>query len=169
MGNLLHMTRDRRPYLMPIDLNNERHCKDFVRLNEQWITEHFSIEEADRNLAANPFQVVRDGGHIISLVEDGRVVGVCALIKDGPQCYQLARMAVEPGERGKGYGDILIRAALERARESGASRVFLHSNTVLRPAIALYRKHGFTTFSEGQSPVYARSNIVLHRQLNSES
>lgn len=154
---------------MPIDFNNEHHVKDFVRLNEQWITEHFSIEEADRNLAANPFQIVRNGGHIISLVEDGRVVGVCALIKDSPQCYQLARMAVEPSERRKGYGDILIRAALKRAHESGASRVFLHSNTVLQAAIALYRKHGFSTFSEGQSPVYARSNIVLQLMLTKDT
>lgn len=146
---------------MPIEFNNEHHCKDFVRLNEQWITEHFSIEEADRKLAANPFQIVHNGGHIISLVEAGRVVGVCALFKESPQCYQLARMAVEPSERGKGYGNILIRAALERVRESGASRVYLHSNTVLVPAIALYRKHGFNTFTEGQHPVYARSNIIM--------
>ena len=91
---------------------DKRHCKDFIRLNEQWISKHFSIEEADRKLAANPFQIVLHGGHIISLVVGGQVVGVCALFKENQQCYQLARMAIEPSERGKGYGDILIRAAL---------------------------------------------------------
>ena len=101
---------------MPIEFDNERHCNDFVRLNEQWISENFSIEESDRKLAANSFKIVTDGGHIISLVEDGRVVGVCALFQEGEHCYQLARMAVEPSERGNGYGDVLIRAALERAR-----------------------------------------------------
>lgn len=112
----------------------------------------------------NPFRIVNDGGHIISLVEGGRVVGACALLKDDEGCYQLARMAVEPKERGKGYGDVLIRAALERAREKGASRVYLLSNTVLAPAIALYRKHGFRSLSEGRHPVYARCNIVMERQ-----
>lgn len=59
---------------MPIEFDKETHCEDFVRLNEQWITEHFSIEEADRELAANPYQIVLKGGHIISLVERGRVL-----------------------------------------------------------------------------------------------
>ena len=149
---------------MHIVFDNEHHCDDFVRLNEQWISEHFSIEESDRKLAANPFKIVTDGGHIISLVESGRVVGVCALLKDGEHCYQLARMAVEPSERGKGYGNVIMCAALERARENGASRVYLLSNTVLAPAIALYRKHGFNTHTEGQHPVYARCNIVMEKQ-----
>ncbi|MFY9259724.1 MAG: hypothetical protein WAO71_04365 [Gallionella sp.] len=43
---------------MTIEFDNEHHCKDFVRLNEHWITEHFSIEGADRKLAADPFQIV---------------------------------------------------------------------------------------------------------------
>ena len=149
---------------MPIEFDNPSHGSDFVRLNEQWISEYFSIEESDRKLAADPFRIVADGGHIISLVEGGRVVGVCALFKEGELCYQLARMAVEPGERGKGYGDMLIDAALSCARESGASRVYLLSNTVLAPAIALYRKHGFSTVTEGPHPEYARCNIVMERQ-----
>lgn len=149
---------------MRIEFDNEQHCEDFVRLNEQWISEYFSIEEADRKLSADPFKIVTDGGHIISLVEDDRVIGVCALFKDDGNGYQLARMAVEPSERGKGYGNVLIRTALELARESGASRVYLLSNTVLAPAIALYRKYGFSTLTEGPHPVYARCNIVMEKR-----
>ena len=150
---------------MPIEFDNDDHCADFIRLNELWIAEHFAIEESDRKLAANPLKVVADGGHIISLVEEGRVVGVCALFKESSHRYELARMAVEPSERGKGFGDILIEAALVRARELGASSVYLLSNTILKPAIALYRKHGFTTLSEGPHPAYARCNIVMERKL----
>jgi N-acetylglutamate synthase-like GNAT family acetyltransferase len=112
-------------------------------------------------LAANPFRIVSDGGHIISLVENGRVVGVCALFKVSEDRYELARLAVEPSERGKGYGEALITAALSRARDKGASSIFLDSNTVLAPAIALYRKHGFKTVSEGPHAEYARCNIVM--------
>ena len=146
---------------MPIEFDNVDHCDDFIRLNEQWISEHFAIEEADRKLAANPFKIVSDGGHIISLVASGRVVGVCALFKISEDRYELARMAVEPSARGKGYGDALITAALNRARDKGASSIYLDSNTVLVPAIALYRKHGFETVSEGPHPEYARCNIVM--------
>lgn len=150
---------------MHVEIDNERHCPEFVRLNELWITEHFSLEESDCKLAADPFKIVRDGGHIISLVEDEHVVGVCALFKDSPRDYQLARMAVEPGYRGKGYGEVLIRAAVEMARESGAERLYLLSNTVLTPAISLYRKYGFRTLTEGPHPIYARCNIVMELRL----
>lgn len=150
---------------MPIEFDNEIHCGEFVRLNELWIEAYFQLEESDRRLAANPMQVIANGGHIISLVEGGRVVGVCALFNDGDRRYQLARMAVEPGERGKGHGNTLIEAALARAADEGASSVYLLSNTVLQPAIALYRKHGFVTVAEGPHPVYARCNIVMERAL----
>jgi len=150
---------------MPIEFDNPDHCEDFIRLNEQWISEYFSIEERDRKLAANPFRIVTDGGHIISLVENGRVVGVCALFKVSEDRYELARMAVEPGERGKGYGELLITTALDRARDKGASTISLGSNTVLASAIALYRKHGFKTVSEGPHPEYARCNIVMELRL----
>ena len=66
------------------------------------------------------FQVVADGVHILSLCENDGVVGVCALFNDGENCYQLARLAVDPNQRGKGYGDILIHAALQKARDKGA-------------------------------------------------
>jgi ribosomal protein S18 acetylase RimI-like enzyme len=77
----------------------------------------------------------------------------------------VARMAVKPSERGKGYGRALLEAAIELARTDGADTVFLLSNIVLEPAIALYRAHGFRTVSEGPHPVYARCNIVMERSL----
>jgi N-acetylglutamate synthase-like GNAT family acetyltransferase len=150
---------------MPVETDNEAHCGEFVRLNELWITEYFELEEADRRLAADPYKIVRDGGHILGLVENGRVVGVCALFKDSPSVFQLARMAVAPDQRGKGYGGILIEAAIAKARDDGAQSLYLLSNTVLAPALALYRKLGFQTVSEGPHPVYSRCNIVMERRL----
>lgn len=150
---------------MRLEIDNQNHCEDFVRLNEAWISEYFSIEEADRKLAADPFRVVRDGGHILSLTENGRVVGVCALIKEADDRYQLARMAVDAANRGKGYGGELLKAALTVLRKRRAKSVYLLSNTVLAPAIGLYRKHGFRTISEEPHPDYDRCNIVMEKLL----
>lgn len=150
---------------MTIEIDNESHCAEFIRLNEIWIKEHFVLEEADRELAIDPYKIVRDGGHILSLVENGQVVGVCALFKESPTRYQLARMAVDPNERGKGFGEVLIRSAIDLAKRVGAETLYLLSNTALVPAIALYRKHGFQVLSEGCHPVYARCNIVMERKL----
>ena len=154
---------------MRVEIDNENHCGEFIRLNESWIEEHFSLEEVDRKLAEDPFRIVRDGGHIVSLVVDGSVVGVCALFRESAKRFELSRMAVDTRERGKGYGDALIRAAIELARKDGEETVYLLSNTVLKQAIALYRKHGFHSLSEGPHPVYVRCNIVIERIIESLS
>ena len=150
---------------MKIETNNYSHLPDFIRLNELWISEHFALEEADRSLAANPGHVIENGGFVFSLVNEGQVVGVCALFKEGAERFQLARMAVEPGLRGQGYGRALMDHALAHAKSVGATSVFLLSNTVLQPAIALYKRSGFGVVSTCQHPVYARCNIVMERYL----
>lgn len=150
---------------MKIETNNIAHLPEFVRLNEIWISEHFSLEDADRVLAADPRKVIEDGGFIFSLESEGQVIGVCALFRDSSERFQLARMAVEPNLRGHGYGRMLMAHALEQAKANGASSIYLLSNTILEPAIALYKAFGFITVSLGQHPVYARCNIVMERQL----
>jgi putative acetyltransferase len=151
---------------MRVETDNENHCSDFIRLNELWITEYFVLEDVDRELAADPYKIVREGGHILSLVKSGKVIGVCALFKESPTRYQLARMTVDPSERGKGYGEYLLQTAIEKARKSGAKSIYLLSNTAaLSIAISLYRKYGFHTLTEGPHPVYARCNIVMELEL----
>jgi GNAT superfamily N-acetyltransferase len=144
-----------------IETNQAAHFQDFVRLNEEWITEHFRLEAADYALARDPGKVIVDGGYIFSLLRQGQVLGVCALFKDGDHRFQLARMAVEREHRGKGYGSLLVEHALSKAWESGARSVYLLSNTVLSSAIRVYAKFGFTPVSTGQHPDYARCNIVM--------
>jgi GNAT superfamily N-acetyltransferase len=150
---------------MHIETNNRAHLQDFVRLNEIWITEHFSLEDADRTLAANPAMVIEKGGFVFSLIRDGEVAGVCALFKEDDGRFQLARMAVEPQFRGKGYGRALIEHAIMHAGSVGAETIYLLTNTLLEPAISLYRQFGFSTTFTGQHPVYARCNIVMERAL----
>ena len=150
---------------MPVLINQKQYLPDFIRLNEAWIRHHFRIEEADRELARNPARIISEGGYIFTLLEEDQVAGVCALFKEDANVFQLARMAVSPEFQGKGFGHALIDAAFEHLHKIGASRVYLLSNTVLIPAIALYRKHGFTVLCEGPHPVYARCNIVMEKVL----
>ena len=65
---------------MPVEIDNPVHCEAFVRLNEQWVEEHFALEESDRELAADPYGIVRNGGlegneHPVSVAGPGRVLG----------------------------------------------------------------------------------------------
>jgi ribosomal protein S18 acetylase RimI-like enzyme len=76
-------------------------------------------------------------------------------------------MAVSPEARGLGLGDALMLAVLRFAKERGARRVYLVSNTKLGPALGLYRKHGFVTTRLGdevsREAGYARADIEMER------
>lgn len=69
-------------------------------------------------------------------------------------------MAVAEWARGRGVGRLLGEAAVAAARAAGAPRVDLLSNTVLGPAIALYRALGFVEVPLPPTP-YARANIKM--------
>ena len=131
---------------MEIVENESKYLNDFIRLNEEWITSYFQLEDIDRKLAANPHKVVDDGGYIFSLVSNNVVVGVCALFNEGNNVYELARMAVSPSHQGKGYGEKLIKACLLKAQDIKAKKVYLISNTKLKTAISLYKKMALKLF-----------------------
>jgi len=137
----------------------------FVALNRHWIEKHFWLEEQDLAQFANPEAIRAAGGEIFFVVEAGRALGTCAMIPHGPRTYELAKMAVDPSARGRGYGDALLEAALAWARAHDAKHVTLLSNTILAPAIALYAKHGFRTTRLGPHPDYERSDIEMRLDL----
>jgi len=151
---------------MDIFENNKDHYQAFIDLNEQWITSFFEIEEVDRKLAANPHKIVTDGGYIFSLVSEGEVVGVCALFNDGDGVYELARMAVDPEHQGRRFGDKLMKVALKKVSEIGASKVYLLSNKGLTKALSMYKKYGFKTMSEEAHPVYTRCDITMELEIS---
>ena len=116
---------------MEIHENNLDHLNDFVNLNEEWISKYFSLEEADLELASNPSKVIENKGFIFSLVEESKVIGVCALFNEGNGIYELARMAVSPNYQGRGFGNILMNECISKARSIEATKVYLISNTKL--------------------------------------
>lgn len=151
---------------MEVVENQKEHLDDFVRLNEEWISSYFELEEVDHALASNPYQIVENGGYIFSLLSDSKVLGVCALFNEGEGVFELARMAVSPNNQSNGYGQKLMDACLSKLSEIGAQKVYLVSNTKLEAAISLYQKYSFKIVSEGQHPVYSRANIVMERYVS---
>jgi len=135
----------------------------FRDLNVEWISKYFKMEAADYQALDHPQSYILDkGGHILVALYQEEAVGVCALIKKEHPVfdYELAKMAVSPKAQGKSIGFLLGQACLEKARSLGAKKVFLESNTLLKPAINLYYKLGFEKISGYPSP-YERSNIQM--------
>jgi len=57
-------------------------------------------------------------------------------------------LAVTPKARGRGVGEALTRAVLDRARALGLSRAVLSSLDGMRSAHRLYERLGFTRLTE---------------------
>ena len=100
----------------------------------------FSVPWSHQSLAAeldNP--VAR---YYVLDKEDGSVAGyadVWLIADEG----QLANIAIHPSARGLGYGEILLRTAMEALFREGCTSFFLEVRQSNAPAQGLYRKLGY--------------------------
>ena len=148
---------------------NPKYQKSFKDLNIEWISTYFVVEPNDvKALDHAEEYIINKGGEIFSAILNDEVLGVCALIKsDGKDYdYELAKMAVSPKAQGKGIGLLLAESAIRWATDKGASKIYLESNTKLKPAIKLYEKLGFKEIT-GISSSYDRVDIQMMLTLNS--
>ncbi|WP_224746312.1 GNAT family N-acetyltransferase [Mucilaginibacter glaciei] len=137
----------------------------FKQLNQEWITTWFKMETNDHQSLDHPDDyILSKGGHIYIALYRNEPVGACALIKTENDAFEMAKMAVSPKARGKGIGYLLGRHCIEQAKQLGANKLYLESNTVLEPAIALYHKLGFKKITGIPSP-YERCNIQMEMDL----
>jgi ribosomal protein S18 acetylase RimI-like enzyme len=132
----------------------------FEKFNRDWIEKYFWMEPVDIQVLESPDEfIIRKGGNILMAMHEQEFAGTVALKFVSPAVFEFTKMAVDQKFRGKGLGEALGRAAIRQAQELGAEKIILYSNTMLEPAITLYRKLGFR-----EIPVdgpYKRSNIMM--------
>lgn len=116
----------------------------FEKFNRSWIEKYFFMEPLDYKMLQHPdSEIIEKGGRIFMASYENQMAGTVALKRITPAVFELTKMAVDEKFQGKKIGLALARAALAEAKEAGAEKVFLYSNTKLLAAIALYRKLGF--------------------------
>lgn len=142
--------------------------KAFYELNRKWIELYWELEPHDIEVMENPEKHILDkGGYIFVALYNGFPVGVCALCpmhEESTYDFELAKLAVNNSVQRKGIGRRLCESVINKARELGGEKLFLESNTRLKPAIALYRKLGFKELPE-YHPAYARGDIQMELSL----
>jgi ribosomal protein S18 acetylase RimI-like enzyme len=149
---------DQQLHIVPFD---ETLASEFRKLNLAWLHRYFVVEAIDEEMLSHPKRYIIDkGGHIFFAMIGEKVVGTFALIKAGDGVFELSKMAVSEEYQGKNIGNALLRFCLDTAKELQACKLILFSNTLLEPAIHLYRKFGFKEISLGNSD-YKRSNIKM--------
>jgi mannose-6-phosphate isomerase-like protein (cupin superfamily)/predicted GNAT family N-acyltransferase len=140
----------------------KQHIRD---LNVEWLEKYFRVEENDKIQLADPSgEIIEKGGFIYYARHNGEIVGTASLLKIDDQHYELGKMAVTDRVQGLGIGNILMEFCLQTAREKGFSTLVLYSNTLLGPAIHLYRKYGFYEIPL-EPGHYERANIKMEKVL----
>jgi GNAT superfamily N-acetyltransferase len=138
----------------------------FEALNREWIEAHFVVEENDLAVFRDPRGLIVDpGGEIFFVRAAGRIEGTCAMMPMGPGVFELAKMAVRPSARGRGYGDLLLKAAIDFAARRSARRVYLVSSSTLDSALRLYARHGFVRVPVTDAHGYQRADVQMERKL----
>ena len=136
----------------------------FRRLNEEWIARYFKIEPKDEHTLNHPQSAILDpGGQILFAVAGDECVGCVALIRIADREFEVAKMAVTPSHQGSGIGRMLLRAAIDAAKETGATRLYIETNHTLTPAIHLYQSLGFRHIDPARltSSPYARADVFM--------
>jgi len=137
----------------------------YKALNVEWISKYWKLEAPDLKALDDPDgYILNQSGSILIALDKEEAVGCCALIKLDTDNYELAKMAVSPKAQGKGIGLLLGEAIINRAKSMGVKRLYLESNSVLVPAINLYKKLGFKTI-EGVASPYERCNVQMELHL----
>ena len=118
--------------------------RDIPRLveleTELFADDAWSVETWWAELAGRPRRsyVVLDGG--------GGIEGYAG-VDLGGDVADVMTVAVVPGWRGRGLGDLLVGELVRRAGKSGAGSVMLEVRADNGPARRLYERHGFEEVS----------------------
>lgn len=100
------------------------------------------LDEADRDLLS--LHNFYPGGEFVVLVDDERVVGLHGVVPlETPSLCTFRRLYLLPELRGSGWGEKLMRWAIDRAAELGFARVEFWSDTRFVRAHAFFQRLGF--------------------------
>lgn len=104
---------------------------------------------------------IAERGDILLAAEGNEILGAVGYVPAGrsdpasfPLDWPVMRMlVVRPSMRGQGIGKALASACVQRARESGAHCIGLHTSPIMTVALPMYRRMGF--LEDGEMPPIA--------------
>ena len=105
-------------------------------------------------------------GGALFVADDGAVRGFIDVTESGwNQVASINNLVIAPGFRRKGIGMLLMRAALDWARQKKLVTAMLDTSTKDHPAICFYQKQGFS-FCGFNDQLYPNHDIALLFALN---
>jgi putative acetyltransferase len=95
-----------------------------------------------------------DRGGVFEVIEndEGTIVGTVGLYPLDERTVELRKMYFAPDIRGRGLGKKLLQEMIEKARNLGYLSIYLETASVLKQAVHLYEKAGFTPVIDKHTP-----------------
>ena len=114
---------------------------------------------------------VRQAEGLVAVDDTGAVLGTVTVVRPESEYAEVSRpgelefrmLAVAPSARGRGIGEALTRAVLDRARALGARKVVLSSQEGMRGAHRLYERLGFTRLPERDWQVLPHVTLIAYQ------
>jgi ribosomal protein S18 acetylase RimI-like enzyme len=133
----------------------------FEAFNRVWIEQFFEMEPLDEWVLTRPDEaILQTGGAILMAEYNGVPAGTVGLRKVDNETWEFTKMAVDQKFRRLGIAEAISYASFKKAKELGAKKVILYSNTLNAGAIKLYEKIGFQHV-EVENNVYKRANVKM--------
>jgi GNAT superfamily N-acetyltransferase len=124
---------------------NVKYKQDFIDFNTAWITDNFGfLEPEDYETFEGIEKKIAAGAMIYFAVEGNTALATCMAVPMEDGVWEICKLASNKEREHKGAGSAVFKAAMDWAVTHGARRLFLISNSKLKPALHIYEKFGFT-------------------------
>ncbi|MBD5424273.1 MAG: GNAT family N-acetyltransferase [Allobaculum sp.] len=138
----------------------------FIQFNTDWIIDHFGkLEKEDFDTFEKIEEELEAGAMIYFALEDDVVLATCMVKPMEGTTWELCKLASNKHREHKGCGSAVFEAAMQWAIEHGAKRLFIISNSKLKPALHIYEKYGFEEI-EIENYGYERGDIAFERRID---
>lgn len=93
-------------------------------------------------------------------VEHGKAIATCMVMPRENQVWEICKLATDEHYMSRGAGLAVLKACINYAKEHGAVKLMIVTNTILSAAMHLYTKVGFKEVLVDNME-YERVNIQL--------
>lgn len=142
-----------------------KYKRDFIEMNQMWISTMFAIEDEDIRELGNIEPYISSGGQIFFALDAHEAVMACCMIaprEDGD--WEIMKFAAKGMYTGTGAGSACLKACIDYAAEKQVQKILIVSNRKCVQAIHLYQKFGFTEIPVDKTKFpFARADIAFEK------
>lgn len=122
----------------------EKYRQDFIDFNTEWIVSNFGfLEKHDIETFDRIDEEMDAGAMIFFAVEAETVLAACMAKPMEGTTWELCKLGSNQNVPHKGAGSAVFEASMKWALDHGAEKLFILSNSKLKPTLHIYEKYGF--------------------------